>query len=262
MNSLIFPILIVSSIGLISGLGLSIASIIMNVPKDELTEKIENILPGANCGSCGYSGCSGYAKALAKREAGTTLCSPGGEKVANQISNILGVKAEKIEKKVAILNCMGSSDNTQKKMAYQGINSCSAAVQLFGGSSLCDFGCLGLGDCVNSCEYNAINICNGIANINFNNCKGCSKCVNTCPKHLISIIPLKKQAVVLCSNCDKGAQTNKVCKVGCIGCMRCVKACEHDAIKVENFLARVNPDKCIGCGKCLDECKRGCITLI
>ena len=121
---------------------------------------------------------------------------------------------------------------------------------------------MGLGDCAAVCEYGAINICNGMASIDPAKCRGCAKCTAACPKGLISFVPLKKQAVVRCSNCDKGAETMKVCKVGCIGCGKCMKACEVGAVKVTNFCAKVDPAKCIGCGKCAEVCPRHVITML
>lgn len=120
---------------------------------------------------------------------------------------------------------------------------------------------MGLGDCAAVCEYDAIKVCNGVASIDPNRCKGCSKCVQACPKHLISFVPLKPQAVVRCSNCDKGGVTRKLCKVGCIGCMKCVKACESGAVTVNQFKASVDPAKCTACGKCVEVCPQDCIRM-
>lgn len=261
MNELLLPILIVAGIGLVAGLGLAIASIVMAVPKNEKAEKVLELLPGANCGACGFSGCSGYAEALAKGEAASGLCSPGGAEVAAAIAEALGTDAGEVEYKTALVHCMGTYDNTSDKMEYQGLRSCAAAAQFFGGVGSCSFGCMGLGDCASACDYGAITVCNGVASIHPEKCKGCSKCVAACPKKLISFVPLKTQAVVRCSNCDKGGQTRKVCKTGCIGCMRCVKVCEAGAVEVKNFLARVNSERCTGCGKCVEICTQGCITL-
>ena len=262
MNAILLPVAIVAGIGLLAGLGLAIASIVMAVPKDEKAEAVLEVLPGANCGACGYSGCSGYAAALAKGEAQPGLCSPGGEQVSQAVAAILGVEAGQTEYKTALVHCMGSYDNTADRMRYQGIASCVAAAQLFGGTGQCSWGCMGLGDCAAVCEYGAITVCNGLASIDPTKCKGCSKCVKACPKKLISFVPLKQQAVVRCSNCDKGAVARKNCKAACIGCMRCVKACEQGAVEVKNFLARVDAHKCTGCGKCTEVCPQHCITLL
>ncbi len=261
MNQILFPILLVAGIGLIAGLGLAIASIVMAVPKDEKAEAIQEILPGANCGACGYSGCSGYAAALAKGEAENGLCAPGGQAVAEQVAALLGVEAGQVEQKAAFVHCMGSYDHTADRLQYQGIPSCAAAAQLSGGLGDCSYGCIGLGDCAAACEYHAVKVCNGVASIDPFRCKGCSQCVSACPKGLISLAPVKRQAMVRCSNCDKGGDARKVCTAACIGCMRCVKECEFGAVEVKNFLARVDPEKCTGCGKCVEVCKPGCLTL-
>jgi electron transport complex protein RnfB len=261
MEGILLAVAIVAGIGLIAGLGLAIASALMAVPKDERAEAVLEVLPGANCGACGYSGCSGYATALARGEAQPGLCSPGGADVAAKIAETLGVAAGDVEYKTALVHCMGSYDNTSDKMQYQGISSCAAAAQLFGGVGSCSYGCMGLGDCMNACEYGAITVCNGVASIDPAACRGCSQCVKACPKRLITFVPLKKQAVVRCSNCDKGGEARKACKAACIGCMRCVKACEAGAVQVEHFLARVDPQKCTACGKCAEVCPQGCISL-
>lgn len=261
MNILV-PVAIVAGIGLLAGVILAIASIVMAVPKDEMAEALEEVLPGANCGACGFSGCSGYAAALSKGEAKVGLCSPGGEECAKTCAQVLGTDEVAVEKKTALVHCMGSYDMTSDKMLYDGIESCSASTFLAGGITSCRFGCMGMGDCAAVCPYGAVKVCNGIASIDHNKCKGCSQCVAACPKGLISFVPLKKQAVVRCSNCDKGAQTTKVCKIGCIGCGKCMKACEYGAVKIVNFCAVVDADKCVGCGKCAEACPRSIITML
>ncbi len=166
MNEIWIPVLLVAGIGLIAGLGLAIASIVMAVPKDEKAEAITEMLPGANCGACGYSGCAGYAAALSKGEAKPGLCAPGGAETAAEISEFLGLGGGvSIEKKVALVHCMGSYDVTSDKMEYQGIQSCAAAALLAGGITSCQFGCMGLGDCAKACPYGAIEVCNGMARV-------------------------------------------------------------------------------------------------
>lgn len=261
MDSIVFAVLLLVIIGLLSGLILAIASIVMAVPKDKTTEEIRALLPGANCGACGYSGCDGYAKALATGEAKPGLCTVGGAKVADAISAYLGVESGSMEKRVAVVHCLGSYDNTTDKIRYEGIESCAAAAQTVGGPASCYYGCIGLGDCVDACDYNAMSVRNGVAMVTTENCVACGKCVKACPKHLISLFPVKKQAVVLCSSCDKGAVVAKVCKVGCIGCMRCEKTCTHDAVHVKNFIASVDPEKCVGCGDCVGVCPRHIIVM-
>ena len=262
MNEILIAVLIVAAMGLIIGLILAVASVIMAVPKDEKAEAVLEVLPGANCGACGYSGCSGYAKALAHGEAQPGLCSPGGEECVKAITKVLGVEAGAIERKTAVVKCDGTAENSPLKMEYQGITTCAAAAALHGGTKNCSYGCIGFGDCVNVCEYDAIAIEDNVARINPAKCKSCGMCVKTCPKHLISIVPLKKQDVVMCSNCDKGAAATAACKTACIACMKCAKTCPVGAIKIENFHAVVNPQLCTGCGECAKVCPKNCIGMM
>ena len=261
MNDILLPILIVVVIGLLSGVILAVASIVMAVPKDQKTEDIRAMLPGANCGACGFSGCDGYAKALATGDAQPGLCTVGGSDVANSIAAYLGVSATSMEPHMSVVHCLGSNDNTTNRVEYEGITSCAAAAAVAGGPASCTYGCIGLGDCVAACNYNALSVRNGVAMVTPENCVACGLCLKACPKRLLTLIPVKKQAVVLCSSCDRGNVVNKVCKVGCIGCMRCEKACQYDAIHVKDFLASVDPEKCVGCGECVSVCPRHIIGL-
>ena len=260
-EAIAYAVVIVCIIGLICGIVLAIASTGMAVPKDQKEADIREMLPGANCGACGFSGCDGYAAALAKGEAKPGLCAPGGAAVAKAIGDYLGTGAD-VEEQVAVVQCMGNFDNCPDKVQYEGIEHCSAANLVAGGSSSCSYGCMGLGDCVEACKYDAIQVCNGAAVVDVTHCVGCTMCAQACPRHLIKMVPKKRQAVNRCSNCDKGAATVKVCKVGCIGCGKCVKKCPKGAITIENFNATVDPTKCVGCGLCTKECPRGCLTMM
>ncbi|NLL63420.1 MAG: RnfABCDGE type electron transport complex subunit B [Ruminococcaceae bacterium] len=264
MSPIILAVIIVSVIGLVLGIVLAIASIVMAVPVDEKAEAIEEVLPGANCGACGFSGCSGYAAALSEGKTNdTTLCAPGGADVVAAIAEVLGVAGGTIKPMSAVVMCKGTLDRSENLMFYRGDKSCKTAIQLFGGPKACNYGCLGLGDCIKACPHGAIQICDGIAVVNPLACKGCKLCVKACPKNIIEMVPLHEaKAINFCANKDKGAQANKQCKVSCIGCMKCVKICEFDAIKVENNCAIIDYNKCTGCGKCADECPRKCLENI
>jgi len=247
-------LIIVASIALLAGLLLSVSSIVFATPKDEKVEALAEALPGINCGACGYSGCEAYAVALAKKETQNGLCPPGGAEVVADIAEILGEAAGAIEKKIAVLKCQGHTGNTSAKMEYQGYDTCQAASLIYGGDGTCQYSCLGKGDCQVACPEDAIEIVDGLAVVNASLCTGCSICAKTCPKNVIDILPEKFIQHVGCKNTDKGAQTRKVCKTGCIGCMRCKKVCEFDAITVENFLATIDYDKCTNCGSCVEAC--------
>lgn len=258
---LLVPILILTSIGLIAAVGLVIISNIMQVAKDEKLEKILEILPGANCGACGFSGCEGYANALVLGKAEIGLCSPGGKNVSQKLSEILKVEGNLTVSKKAIVRCCTSNNIKNTNLQYQGLKSCAAVSTMSSSTNQCDFGCIGFGDCAKACQYGAISLDDGVAKIDPQKCVGCSKCVKTCPKNLITLTDDKKQAVNFCMNTDKGMFTRKVCTDGCIGCMMCIKACPEGAISMKESLAVVDKEKCIGCGKCVDACKIGCIKL-
>ncbi len=263
MNEIIVAVVIVASIGIITGLGLSVASSIFAVKKDEREEKIRECLPGANCGACGYSGCDGYAAALNKGEAkSAALCGPGGKDVADALSELLGMEKEEIVPMQAKVLCLGDCEKAKDKLEYKGVKSCKAASMMFGGHKNCQFGCIGYGDCVNKCPYGAISLEKGLAHVDGSKCRACKKCLEVCPKHIITMVPkAKKYATVLCKNENKGVDTHKECMVGCIGCGKCARNCEYGAITVENFLARVDVDKCTGCGKCAENCPIKCIKM-
>lgn len=254
MTHILIAVLIVIIIGITAGLVLSAASVIFAVPVDKKAVQIQELLPGANCGACGFSGCSGYAAALSKGEAKLGLCSVGGQAVVDSIAPILGTEGTEVTPKTAYVRCSGNNESTSKIAQYQGIRSCAAAKQLHGGMGKCTYGCIGFGDCAAVCEYDAISIQNGLPVVNSDKCRACGSCVKVCPQGIIDVQSKKTHAVVKCSNCDKGAYTKKICKAGCIGCMKCMKVCEHGAIKIENNLSRIDYDKCQGCMKCVEVC--------
>lgn len=262
MDPIIIAVIVVGVIGLIAGLGLSIFSVLMAVKTDEKVERLREALPGANCGACGYSGCDGYAEALAKGEVEPGACTPGGESVNRELGEILGVEVEPGEPKAAFVLCNGTKANVDKKMFYQGIETCRAANMLYSGNSECNYGCLGFGDCEKACPYNAVTVRNGVATIDRNACTACGICVSTCPKGIITLLPKAEKAVVVCSNRNKGAVARNICHTACIGCGKCIRTCEHGAVTVKENLAAIAPEACVGCGKCVEACPMDCIKMI
>lgn len=255
---ILIPVIIVSVIGLIAGVGLSLASKYMSVPVDEKQENIREALPGANCGACGYSGCDGYAEAVAKGDAAPNLCAPGGNTAAQAMADILGVEV-KTQEKAAFIACGGNRELSLSKYAYEGMQSCMAASLLHGGPLQCEYGCIGFGDCAKACQFGGITMVNGKPVIDPDICSGCGSCAAACPKSLISIVPKNAPVRVLCANKSKGAAVAKSCKVSCIACMLCEKNCPTGAIKVVDNLAVIDYSLCTGCGKCKEVCKRGVI---
>lgn len=254
--NIIIPVIIVAVMGLILGLGLALASKFMAVPTDEKEVKIRECLPGANCGACGYTGCDGYAAAIASGEASPDKCAPGGANTAKALGEVLGIEVSS-EPKVAFVACQ---KNSKPKYEYSGVNTCLSASLVHGGPLECQFGCIGFGDCAAACKFGAITVQDGKTVICEDLCTGCGACAAACPKSLISIVPKSSKTRVLCSNCQKGPNVIKVCTTSCIACGMCVKTCENGAITLENNVAVINPEKCINCGKCKEACKRKAIV--
>lgn len=256
----IFSILSMGGIGAILALGLGLASKKFHVEVDERIQQVEEVLPGANCGACGYAGCSSFAEAVINGEAEITGCPVGGEVVAEKIAEILGVEGETNETVKAQLLCGGGIKETKKISEYSGIKTCKAAESINGGTKSCQYSCMGFGDCMEVCPFDAIEMSeNGLPIIDKEKCTGCGKCVVACPKNIIVLAPEDKLNHIRCSSHDPGKVVSKICEVGCIACKLCVKACPVDAIAMEDNLAVIDYDKCINCGICSEKCPTGTI---
>ncbi len=258
----ILPVVLLPVIGIIAGVVLGLANHFMAVKENEKVKALREALPGANCGGCGFSGCNQYAEALAESpNLRTNLCPVGGDAVAARISEILGVAASKTEPKCAVVRCVGSKDVAHTVADYEGIDSCLAASMLYNGGKGCRFGCLGYGDCAGVCDTGALSVRNGVAVVEPSLCVACGKCVKACPKQLIALVKAGERPYVPCRNTDKGADTKRVCSVGCLGCRMCAKACPADAISFEGGCAVIDPEKCTACGACVAACKFGVIKI-
>ncbi len=262
IEQILYPALAIGAIGLFFGAVLAIASIVFAVKKDERIDEIAETLPGANCGGCGYAGCSAFAQAIVENGARITKCNLMTSDKAEKIASIMGVEVGHVVKKTAIVGCNGSCDKCANKCEIYGIDDCYTASQLGTGPKNCEFGCMGLGSCVKVCPENAITIVDQIATISKEKCIGCGRCASTCPKNLIQIISDKKTAIVKCASKDKGAVVKNYCSAGCIGCKICEKKCPKQAINVVDNLAKVDYDKCVGCGICAKECPKGIIEIV
>lgn len=256
------PILAVTVIGLICAVGLAVASSVMAVKEDTRFTELRECLPGANCGACGFTGCDGYAKALAEGSAAANLCVPGGASTAKQLGEVLGVSVEAAERMVAFVHCSGTCENTTRKYDYKGIPTCVGAKLFYGGDGACSSGCLGYGDCAKVCPSNAIYNNNGVACVDPEKCTGCGLCTKACPNFVIRLVPTTATAVVACSNKDKGAAAVKECKASCIGCKKCENICPADAIKVEDNFAHIDYTKCVHCNACIETCPRHAIKSV
>ena len=262
LNEILYPALSIGAIGLLFGAILAFASIIFKVDKDERIDLISEELPGANCGGCGYAGCTALAQAIVENGENPGKCNLMTMEKAQIIASIMGVEAAEVVKKTAIVACGGSCNKCGNKCEIYGIDDCYTAAQLGTGPKNCEFGCMGLGSCVKVCGENAISILNGIALVDKEKCIGCGRCESACPKKIIHLVPDKRLAVVRCMSRDKGAIVKNYCEAGCIACKICEKKCPREAIVVDNNLAVISSEKCVGCGICAKECPKSIIEMI
>lgn len=267
--------LVVLSVAILGGLGIASAVILFITAKrfcikeNPKIAEIEELLPGANCGGCGRNGCHDFAVACAEAKTLDGLhCPSCKEETMAKIAEITGLaKAVSVKPKVAVLHCNGTCDNRPRKSYYDGPMSCHIENSLYLGARGCAYGCLGCGDCVDTCRFGAlaINTRTGIVEIDTEKCVGCGACVGACPRHLIELRnkePKGMRVYVACANRDKGALAMKECRVSCIGCGKCVKVCTHDAIVVGDNLAAIDFEKCKLCKKCVAVCPRNSIVAV
>ena len=255
IEGIIVATLIVGVTGLIIGLLLGLAGEKFKVEVDEKELQIRDLLPGNNCGGCGFAGCDALAKAISGGEAPTNACPVAGAEQAKLISEVMGVENEEKEKQVAFVKCAGTCDKTNVKYNYYGIADCKKVALIPGkGDKMCSYGCMGYGSCIKACSFDAIHVVNGIAVVDKEKCVACGKCIKECPNNLIEFVPYKSEYRVRCNSKDKGKEVKLACKAGCIGCMICVKNCEDDAISVVDNIAHIDYNKCTNCGKCAEKC--------
>jgi len=285
---MITPILAFTILGLILAVIMVLADKKFYVEDNAKVKKIHSLLPGINCGACGFAGCKAFAEALVASNAKSNGCPPGGANVASEIANITGDQStEPNIKKTAKIHCKGGRAEAKERAIYDGIDDCFAAVLIAGGSKDCSYGCLGFANCVAACPFGAIYINkNGIAVVIDEKCCGCYACVSSCPRKLIEITPESQKIFVACNNQNRGANVRSICSVGCTGCTICTKAViDPAAIEMENHLPKLNHEtsenfvlamkkcpsncfndlakgrpivnidtRCNGCGKCVEIC--------
>lgn len=263
ISGILIAALIVGGTGLFIGVFLGIAGKKLAVEVDPREEAIMGVLPGNNCGGCGYAGCSGLAAAIVAGEAEITDCPVGGSAVAEKIGEIMGLDAGAQTRMVAYVKCAGTCDKAVQDYEYTGIEDCSMMKYMQNlGPKGCNYGCHGFGDCVKACPFDAIHIMNGVAVVDREACKACGKCVKACPNELIEMVSYDQKVMVQCNSRDIGKHVVKVCKIGCVGCRLCERNCEAAAIKVENNIAHIDYDKCTNCGVCVEKCPKKVIQLI
>ena len=264
--SIFTAVLILGGLGLAFGLVLAAASKVFYVETDPRLDALNECLPGANCGGCGYAGCGAYAEAVLNGEAPIGACASGGNECAAKMSEIMGVKAEVVARKVALVKCSGQKTyneigeqigGAKVKGIYEGFKDCLSASKVGGNGPLsCKFGCLGYGSCTKACKYGAISVKNGVAQVDEDLCVGCMACAAVCPRNLIIPVEPGRNVVIACNSMAKGAVTTRGCTVGCIGCGLCKKICPKGAITVTNNLAVIDYSLCDNCGLCATVCPK------
>lgn len=241
--------------GLVFGGLLALAAQKFRVQVDPKVTEVLSVLPGANCGGCGYPGCSGLASAIAEGKAPVNACVVGGNPVAERIAGIMGVAASAVEPMVAVVYCQGSDSLAEKSAEYDGVEDCRALDQI-GGTKSCPYGCLGLGTCVRACKFGAMYMSkDGLPVVIKEKCTGCGACARVCPRHVIDMVPKSKEVHILCRSYDRGPVVRKYCKVGCIACQACVRACPLKCISMDRgTLAKIDYSVCDNCGICATKC--------
>ncbi|MBQ8161262.1 MAG: RnfABCDGE type electron transport complex subunit B [Clostridia bacterium] len=254
--NIVWAVVVLGGMGALLGLLLTLTAKIFAVPSNPVRDAVREVLPGANCGGCGFPGCDGCADAIAAGKAPVNACPVGGSDVAKKVGAILGVEAEESEKRVARVVCQGGTDNCRPVFDYHGIQDCTVACAINDGYKGCKYACLGLGTCERVCPFGAIHVdtARRIAVVDEEKCQSCGKCVAACPKQVLELKPLRQKVDITCRNPGMGKAVTVHCQTGCIACQRCVKACKFEAIHMENNLPVIDYSKCRQCMMCAEVC--------
>ena len=264
-NTIIWTIAIITVLGLLLALVLYLVAKKFKVEEDPRIDEVEKVMPGANCGGCGFAGCRAFAEAAVKApDLDGHFCPVGGNDVMAKVAAILGYEVKAKAPQVAVVRCNGTGANRPVVNEYDGFASCKVKAALYSGDTACSFGCLGCGDCVAACQFGALSMDpeTGLPVVDESKCTACGACVKACPKRIIELRPKGPRGMresVRCVNQDKGPAARKACAAACIGCGICVKTCTHDAIVLENNVAYIDPAKCKLCRECEAMCPTGAI---
>lgn len=265
MSTIVITIISLCAIGIVSAVILYFVAQKFKVEEDPRIDIVEGLLPGANCGGCGYPGCRGLAEAAVKAPTlDGILCPVGGAETMMKVAAALGREVKAEAPKIAVVRCNGNCENRPRTSRYDGARSCAIEHSLYVGDTACSYGCLGCGDCVAACPFDAIrmNPETQLPVVSDDKCVACGACVKACPRNIIELRnkgPKDRRVFVSCVNKDKGGVARKACKVACIGCGKCAKECPFQAITVENNLAYIDFTKCRLCRKCVGVCPTGAI---
>ena len=262
---MIEAVIMVAAIGGIFGLILAVAGIKLRVETDPRIDSIAALLPGANCGGCGFAGCASMAEAIVTGQVPDSnrcaACADGNRAKINAImGHATNDEGPKI-RYIARLHCNGGCTNRKQIKDYEGINNCYLLANNYGGPNQCNFGCFGCGACVDACSFGAIKIGKeGLPVFDYDKCVGCGNCTKACPQFLIELIDSSKKVLVQCNNREKGKAAMTNCNVSCISCGICAKNCPKQAITLEDTpngsIPVIDYEKCVSCGLCAMKCPR------
>ena len=264
-NTIIWTIAIITALGLLLALVLFLVAKKFKVEEDPRIDKVEKVMPGANCGGCGFAGCRAFAESAVKApNLDAFFCPVGGNDVMAQVAGILGFEVKTKAPLLAVVRCNGTCDARPRVNEYDGFPSCAVKAALYTGDTACAYGCLGCGDCAKACQFGALSMdpATGLPVVDEGKCTACGACVKACPKRIIELRPKGMRDMreyVCCVNNDKGPAAKKACANACIGCGLCVKTCTHEAISLAANLAWIDPDKCKLCRECEAVCPTGAI---
>ena len=262
---IIWTIAVITILGILLSQVLFLVAKKFKVEEDPRIDEVEKLMPGANCGGCGFAGCRAFAESAVKAsDLEKHFCPVGGNEVMAKVATLLGFEIKAKAPQVAVVRCNGSCSARPKTNEYDGYASCKVKAALYSGDTGCSFGCLGCGDCVDACQFGAlmINPETGLPVVEEQKCTACGACVKACPKMIIELRPSGPRGMreaVVCVNKDKGPVAKKACANACIGCGICVKTCTHEAIVMENNIAYIDPVKCKLCRECEAMCPTGAI---
>lgn len=255
MSTTVVSLISMGTMGALFALGLAAASKKFAVETDPRVDEIEEVLPGVNCGACGFAGCRSFAEGVASGEAPPNGCPVGGASVAKLVAAIIGVESDGPKRRVAQVLCKGGLEEAKQRGTYDGPRDCRIADATQGGDKVCTYGCLGYGSCVDACPFDAMYMNeNGLPVVIEEKCTACGKCVAACPRDIITLVDEEQGVHIRCRSLLTGRFVRQLCSVGCIACRRCVRACPSEAIYMEDNLARIDYSKCTNCRECVAVC--------
>lgn len=258
LATILLPAACLGGLGLLAEVGLVLANRFFAVQIDPREEAVNELLPGANCGGCGHPGCAQLAASIASGKAPPTDCPVLTGEALQAIGSILGIEVEAAQPRVARVLCKGTEEVTALTATYDGLDSCRAGVLIVDSTKSCVYACMGLGDCVAACPFDAMTMGPaGLPVVDEEACNGCNNCVVACPKQVLALMPRRQPVYAACHNPEKGKLVSKLCAVGCIDCELCAKRCPHQAIAMEGGLPQIDAESCENCGVCAAVCRPG-----